>query len=68
MKTEGNIKGVLLEFLKFAEYQVQNDRCSLKQRQVIDGESMTRLCLQMARAWLNDPDKGDRNIRWYLQL
>ena len=25
MKTEGNIKGVLLEFLKFAEYQVQND-------------------------------------------
>lgn len=37
-------------------------------RQVIDGERMTRLCLQMARAWLNDPDKGDRNIRWYLQL
>ena len=31
MKTEGNIKGVLLEFLKFAEYQVENDRCSLEQ-------------------------------------
>lgn len=26
MKTEGNIKGILLEFLKFAEYQVENDR------------------------------------------
>ena len=35
---------------------------------IIDRERMTRLCLQMARAWLNDPDKGDRNIRWYLQL
>lgn len=37
-------------------------------KQVADGERLTRLCLQMARAWLNDPDKGDRNIRWYLQL